>query len=329
MPTEPFNILLTCAGHRIERVKILRETLAELGLAGRIVAADASELSAAGQVADALVVLPRVSAADYTSALVEACRRESIRLVIPGIDPELSVLAAAREALANVGATALISAPEVIAIAADKQQTHRWLTENDFPTVRQTTPAAALADPTNWTFPLFGKPRGGSASVGVQRIATIDELRRIADLPEVIVQTIAQGDEYTVDVLVNRQGRAVAAVPRRRIEVRSGEVTKAVTVRQPAVIVLASRIAEALPGAYGPLNIQIFHEPSTDTLAVIEINPRFAGGFPLTHAAGGHFARWIIEEILGLPSTASNEHWQDGLVMLRYFDAVFTRILPT
>lgn len=325
MPNDSFNILLSCAGHRVERVKILRATLAEMGLSGRIVAGDVSPLSAAGQVADSLVLLPRVTSAEFIPALVETCRREAIRLVIPGIDTELPALAAARDSLAAVGTTALVSRPEVIAIAADKELTHRWLVEHGFPTVRQAAPADALADIRAWPFPLVIKPRGGSASVGVERIDSAEQLRRTAKSPGLIVQTIAMGDEYTVDVLVDRQGRATAAVPRRRIEVRAGEVTKAVTVRQRAVIELARRIAEALPDAYGPLNIQMFHEPTTGKLAVIEINPRFAGGFPLTYQAGGHFPRWIIEELLGLHSTV-NDAWQEGLVMLRYFDAVFTRV---
>jgi carbamoyl-phosphate synthase large subunit len=56
---------------------------------------------------------------------------------------------------------------------------------------------------------------------------------------------------------------------------------------------------------------------------VIEINPRFGGGYPLSHAAGADFPRWLLEEALGLPSSAAAGAWRDGLVMLRYDDAVF------
>jgi carbamoyl-phosphate synthase large subunit len=86
---------------------------------------------------------------------------------------------------------------------------------------------------------------------------------------------------------------------------------------------LACRICDALPGAYGALNIQMFLEEETRELKVIEINPRFGGGFPLTWEAGGKFPRWMLEECLGLSPTASDASWRDGLVMLRYDDAVF------
>jgi carbamoyl-phosphate synthase large subunit len=112
-------------------------------------------------------------------------------------------------------------------------------------------------------------------------------------------------------------------VPRRRIETRGGEVSKGVTIRQPPVITLAKQIAEALPGGYGVLNVQIFYDEKTDALAVIEINPRFGGGYPLAHEAGAHMTRWLLEDVFDLPSTATDDNWRDGLVMLRFDEAVF------
>jgi carbamoyl-phosphate synthase large subunit len=321
--SEPFNILLSSAGHRVKRVEMFRATLAELGLSGKVVAADLTPLSAAMQSADAGEITPRCTSPEFVASLLDVCRRHRVKLVVPGIDPELPALAAAREAFAAAGVTVLISAPETVAIAADKWRTHHWLVENGFPTVRQTTVADALAHPEAWPFPLFVKPALGSGSVGVATVKNAENLRLLTSDGDFVVQTLADGVEFTVDVLVNRAGKCVTAIPRRRIEVRSGEVFKGVTHRRAELIELASRIAEALPGAYGPLNIQMFFDETSGAIQVIEINPRFAGGFPLAWEAGGKFPRWIIEEILGLPSTAVADAWQDGLVMLRHFDAVF------
>jgi carbamoyl-phosphate synthase large subunit len=319
----PFNVLLSSAGHRVERVEIFRATFAELGLRGNVVASDLSRTSAAMHVADAAEIVPRCTSAEFVPALLEICRRHGIKLVVPGIDMELPVLAAACDEFAANGVTVLISSPETIAIGADKRRTHAWLVEQGFPTVRQSTEEEVTADPKSWPFPLIVKPARGSASVGVARVANTEELTFATRGGNFIVQSLATGAEHTVDVLVNRAGKCVAAIPRRRIEVRSGEVFKGVTRRRAELIDLARAIAERLPGAYGPLNIQIFFDETTGDLNVIEINPRFAGGFPLAWQAGGKFPRWIIEEILGLPSTATNDAWRDGLVMMRHFAAVF------
>ena len=90
---------------------------------------------------------------------------------------------------------------------------------------------------------------------------------------------------------------------------------------------LAARICAALPGAFGTIIVQVFVDGQPDDaatdLAVIEINARYGGGFPLALEAGADFPRWQLEELLGLPSTAAADAWRDGLVMLRYDAAVF------
>jgi carbamoyl-phosphate synthase large subunit len=55
----------------------------------------------------------------------------------------------------------------------------------------------------------------------------------------------------------------------------------------------------------------------------IEINPRFGGGFPLAFQAGANFPLWIIEMVLGKNLEIKIDDWQDGVVMLRYDEAIF------
>ena len=90
---------------------------------------------------------------------------------------------------------------------------------------------------------------------------------------------------------------------------------------------LRFRVCAALPGAFGTIIVQVFVDGPPDDaatdLAVIEINARYGGGFPLALEAGADFPRWQLEELLGLPSTAAADAWRDGLVMLRYDAAVF------
>ena len=84
---------------------------------------------------------------------------------------------------------------------------------------------------------------------------------------------------------------------------------------------LADRLGEKLTGARGALCFQamVRHDGSA---AIFEINARFGGGYPLAHAAGARFSQWLLEESLGLPSTASSQ-WQENLKLLRYDAAVF------
>ena len=240
----------------------------------------------------------------------------------PTIDTELPLLAEVREQFASVGTTLAVSGPRTVAIARDKSLTHRWLVGAGLPTVEQWAVTDAPDDPRR--YPLIAKPRSGSSSVGVQRVATPDALATLRDL-DYVVEEIAPGNEHTVDIYVDRFGTLVTAVPRRRLETRGGEVSKGLTVRHDGLIALAARVAASLEDAFGALNFQCFVDPLTGRLAIIELNARFGGGFPLSDAAGAHVPRWMIEDLAGLPSSASAD-FQDGLVMLRYDDAIFTTL---
>ena len=310
------NVLISSAGRRVALLRLFRRTLADLGLTGRVLAADMSALSAAFHEADEGFVVPRCTSEEFVPEMLELCRRHRVGLVIPTIDPELAVYAAHRDEFAEIGTTVAVSTPEVVAIGGDKQATHQWLTANGLPAVAQ----GSVEEARSWPLPVVVKPRFGSASIGLSVVRTDAQWAAVGD-EEMIVQKMAPGVEHTLDVLADRDGRCCCVVPRRRLEVRAGEVSKAVTVRSQPLIDLGRALCEALPGAYGALNVQVF--VAGDEVRVIELNARFGGGFPLAWEAGAPFPRWIIEELLGEPVSGDPAGWRDGLVMLRYDDAVF------
>jgi carbamoyl-phosphate synthase large subunit len=317
----PFNVLVSSAGRRVALLRSLRADLAGLGLDGAVMAADCSDRSAAMQQADRAFRVPRCTSPEFAPALLAICRDAAVRLVVPTIDTELAVWSDHASHFAELGTTVLVSGAETVGITGDKQRTHDWLAERGFGTVRQASPAEVLAAPASWSFPLVVKPRRGSASIGVRIVPDGVELAAASRGGDVVVEQRASGTEYTLDVLVDRHGKSVCVVPRRRLEVRAGEVSKAVTERCPRLEQIGAAVAEALPGAYGPLSVQVFVDG--DDIAVIEVNPRFAGGYPLSWEAGARFGRWIVEDLLGLPRTVTPDDWRDGLTMLRYDDAVF------
>jgi carbamoyl-phosphate synthase large subunit len=333
--TKPLVVLIASAGRRVELVRIFRQAVADLTPGGRVLAMDSSWHSSALHDADEGFIVPLLKDPAYVPEVLALCQRHAVDVIVPTTDREWPVWSEVTERFAAIGTTVAVSSPEVLAIASDKQRTHDWLVTNGFPSVRQTRPAEALHDPETWALPLIAKPRFGSASEGVDLVRTTAELevlvaRDKAAKPladgrpgDIVVQTVARGREHTIDVFVDRSGQCRCAVPRRRLEIRGGEVSKAVTVRSDVLIDLAFEMVKALPGAYGVMNFQVFADEETGTLAVIELNPRFGGGFPLSHRAGADFARWLLEDVRGLSSTATADAWRAGLVMLRYDAAVF------
>lgn len=323
------SVLISSAGRRGALTKIFQQTLNDEKRGGEVFCADMSSLSAAFHLASASFVVPRCTHPSFVPRMLEICEKNAIGLIIPTIDTELSMYAAHRAEFEEIGTIVAVSQLETIEIGGDKEKTYEWLAANHFPTSSQTTPESVLdgtADSNTFLFPLIVKPKRGSSSIGVAKVGNIDELATAIRDGEFIVQTVSTGVEHTVDVYIDKTGNCRCAVPRRRLEVRAGEVSKAVTVKHEGMMKLAKQIAEKLPGAFGVLNIQMFCDENTNSIEIIEINPRFGGGFPLSWNAGANFPKWLIQEVRDETTDADWDSWRESLVMLRYDDAVFVNI---
>src|SRR5207245_1893590 len=144
-------------------------------------------------------------------------------------------------------------------------------------------PAAA---PAHLPFPVLVKARLGFGSRHIYRAHDREELDFFLSHTPVdsIVQKACEGEEFSVDVLCDMEGRCLNAIPRTMIESKGGESIKGMTIKDAELIELGRAVAEALPLA-GPANIQCFREPE-GRLEVTDVNPRFGGAFPLPTAAG-------------------------------------------
>jgi carbamoyl-phosphate synthase large subunit len=316
-------VLISSAGRRVGLIRCFRQAAESLGVPLQVLATDANPtMSAACQCADRSFQVPPCADSAFIPALLDLCQAQKVNLIIPTIDPELPPLSASRSRFAEAGVRVAVSSPEVVRMARNKLNTSQFLTANKIPAVR-TAPLRELLDhPSAWAWPVVLKPLAGSASVGLH---VAHGLRLVESLPidhaSYVVQEHRSGNEYTVQMFFDAGGRLRCAVPYRRCEVRAGEVSKAITCRQPALMAIAERLGGALAGAAGVLGFQAFVAPSGEA-SVFEINARFCGGYPLVHAAGGHYAKWLLEETLDRPLSA-HDQWVENLVMLRYDDAFF------
>lgn len=316
-----FNILFTSAGRRVSLIRLFRDALDRLGVPGRLIAADLRKDAPAGFVADHAELVPLVTSAEYVDYILKLCDQYRVKLVVPLIDTELPVLAKHRDAFVKRDIVLLVSSPETVRICDDKRKTADFFRDTGFSTPEIFDYHQIVGNPG--AYPVLLKPARGSSSVGVQSVRDIDELKffhQRTDQP--LLQKLIQGDEYTLDVLVDDQGTARMVVPRLRISVRAGEISKGVTVFNRDLVVAGKQIAEALPGAFGPLTIQGIVD-SSGCPHFIEINPRFGGGFPLSAQAGADYPGWIIEMTLGRQPQIDFYSWQRNLAMLRFDDAVF------
>jgi carbamoyl-phosphate synthase large subunit len=318
------TVLVTSAGRRHHLIETFRSDASELGLALTVVAVDSRpELSAACKSADFCAAVPRCTSPDYPHVLADLCAQYGATVLVPTIDTELLALAEARASFQSRGVSVVISTPFAIRVARDKLLTASTLLAAGVPTPMTIPLTEAIAREDCLEGPVILKPVDGSNSIGIIRLANLSGVRALdVDPGSYVAQQLCEGPEFTVNCYVSRQDEVLAAVPHRRLEVRGGEVSKARTERRADLIDQAARIVAAIPGLQGPFCFQAI--VGHDGPRIIEVNARFGGGYPIAHAAGAHFGRWIMEEHLQRRPIAAPA-WEDGVLMLRYDSAVFVR----
>lgn len=316
--SKPLTLLFTCVGRRVELVQAFRAAARARGRALRIIGTDVAATAPALGCADEAILTPPISDEAYIDRVLELVRKHAVDALIPTIDTELVKISAARERLAGAGCTALIAAPEVVDICRDKVRTFEFLQSHQLDTPATWTPEQFRAE-TRQDFPYFIKPRFGSASMWVHKIEDATDLDYyLAKVGDPIVQDFVDGVEHTLDVYVGLSGRPQCVVPRRRWQVRGGEVSKGVVVKDKQIMDAGRRVVEAMGDSMrGVVTLQCIVTPQR-RIRFIEINPRFGGGAPLGIAAGADYPGWLIDELDGQTPQIAFDGFRHGLSMLRY-----------
>lgn len=308
------NILFTCAGRRTYLLKYFKENLSE---GDKVVATDMQLSAPALQVADVKLQVPAVYDPEYVNITLDICREQKIDALLSLNDLELPILAENKTRFEELGVKVIVSSPEVIDIAFDKYKTAQWIESLGLfapkTYVRLEDAKRALAA-GEIEFPLFMKPRWGSGSIGLESIADMEELDIYYNLlmkkiKKTILATASVGDEYIMiqekltgsefglDIMNDLNGKNVGVSVKQKLAMRAGETDKAVTVDIPEVREMGRKIGEAL-GHIGNLDVDIMQR-TDGAYCVLELNPRFGGGFPFSYEAGVNMPKAIIQWIKG------------------------------
>lgn len=322
IPEYRVAILFSSAGRRVALNNAFRNAATALGIDAKIVAVDMDpSWSPACQVADVACKVVTCTSTDFIPQMLEICRKHNVKLIVPTIDTELMVYAENRALFKEIGTEIHIGDLQFVAIARDKEATFRILRSNYIP-VPESWNAYDLVKTEKISFPLFLKPKGGSCSKGIAVVSSVQELReKIGGGEDWLVQEVCTGQEYTINCFYDRKGVCVSCVPHLRKFVRDGEVCFAETERVPEFTAIAHQFSRIFKGIWGCICFQGFKKED-GSVQVFEINARFGGGYPICDYAGGTFARWILQDLIGV-APDYNDDWRVGVRMLRYDEAFF------
>ena len=314
------KILITSIGRRIQLIKHLKSNFELIGV-------DCNDDIAGKFFVDKFYRIPKFDDKSYINRLIEICTLENISMIIPLYEKEFYILCEERDRFTEIGVHILLSSKEIIEICNYKENTQSFFEDNNIK-----SPKTYVLEDLNKAleFPLIIKPSEGMGSQNVFKVKNRKELMFFNEYIEnPIIQKFIEGEEYTMDVLCDFKGNPVYIIPRKRIEVRSGEVSKSKVVLDFEIIEQTKIVIEKLNtykdknglGVQGPLTIQCFKQRDGEII-FLEINPRFGGGVPLSFEAGANYSdclnKMLSEENITYIHTDIKE-----LTMIRFDDAIF------
>ena len=313
------NILFSSAGRRVELINSFRRAKDNLNVRGRFIGVDIDELAPALEFVDKKYIVPRLSSEDFLPSIIEICKKENISLIIPTIDTELEIYARNKDLIEKeTNAKIMVSDIEVISKVRDKIETYKFLKSKGLDVPKLITDEDI--NNKNYSFPLFIKPLDGSSSINAFKINNDNELKFFKEyVQNPIIQEFADGEEYCVDVFSDFNSNIITTVPKLRLAHRSGEITKSKIVKDRDIINLSNKLVQVLKPK-GEINFDCIRPK--DSIKIIEINGRFAGGAPISFKAGANSPENLYKILLG-EELEYNEEYEDGMIALRFDDAIF------
>ena len=332
------NILLSSVGRRPYLVRWFQEALQANSLEGKVIAADYDAHAPSREFADQFIQAPAVTDTAYSTWLANTLKDQSIDLAVSINDFELSEWAQLDQSpewapLVRINA-------DVQAIIEDKLVMAERFASAGIPTP-QTWLGSTPPQDLTLTQKLITKGRFGSASRGLQftdqagitdaiDIATNEVTDRkgqaahqqseLAPAELVLVQEMIEGTEYGLDVVCDLNGEYAGVLVRRKIAMRGGETDRAESVAPTDFEDIARSIAEAVPHP-GTFDVDVIVN-AEGIPYVIDVNPRFGGGYPLSHLAGARvpnaYVAWSADK------SVSDEwfEYEAGAVVGKYVEAV-------
>lgn len=295
----------------------------------KIIGCDMNRSSRGLLEADKGYIVPSANDARYIDCILEICKKNDVKAVFHGSEPELLRLSENREEFEHRNIMLPLNPRHVIDICMDKNKTMNFLRENKIGNVQKYWEINSLGELDNVDiFPVVLKPSvGGGGSVNTFIAQDKDELHMFANyLLKLYPQFLAQeyvGDpfhEYTAGVFCSSKGRYVNSIAvkksilsgisnKMKIFNRTGRkelsdilaissgISQGEIGRFPEVTETSRLIAEKL-GATAAINVQCrIHQGK---MYVFEINPRISGTSSLRAIAGYNEPEMLIRErILG------------------------------
>lgn len=312
------NLLIVSAGTRYKLVTYFKENGSGFG---RVVTTDCSKFAPALYVSDQYYIVPRMNEPGYLSVIQEICKKEQIQAILPLQEDELELIAENRERFEALGILAIVSAAEGIKLCRDKYALYRHMRQKGVRAV-PTWIVGQNEEEGEISFPVFVKPRYGCGSIGAAKIESRELWKGLVNIggEAYVAQPFLDAEEYGVDVYIDLiSQRVVSMFAKKKLRMRAGETEKSVSVLDTELFAFVEKALKGMP-LMGPVDVDVFRFGGEYYL--LEINPRFGGGYPHAFECGIGFPHMISVNAGGRENAVCIGNYEKDVVLLKYSDVV-------
>ena len=300
-------ILMLGGARRVSVAELLKESGRKLGREVKILSYELDAKVPIAAVGEVIIGL-KWSDPNLMNHLKKVIQEQNVNIILPFVDGAIEIASKCKKAF-----------PELFVPVSDfntcQQMFDKTIAAEVFEKANLSIPITY--SPNNLIFPAIAKPRKGSASQGIKILHNNKELSELSNIDNYLIQEfIDENDEFTIDCYVADNGKILCIVPRIRLEVIGGEVTKTQTRNIPELIDQSNRVLSSL-NFRGPITLQFLYDKKRDKYLLMEINPRLGGGVVCSILAEAPITDYIIKEYLKIPIEECT-NWKDNTLMVRY-----------
>ena len=273
-----------------------------------------SELTPGFDYCDKNYLVPPIKSNNYIESLLRICKKHSVKLLCSLYDLDNYILSFHNKRIEDNGVVSFISAPTVNEICFDKLKCYQFLKSNGYETPATFSKIQEFQDSCN-EFPVIVKPRFGFGSSNIFTANNLEQLSVLFNFSSnMIIQNFICGDEYGIDTFNDFSFNTISVIVKKKILMRAGETDQAVTIKDNNLIELGVKLSRSLKHV-GPLDVDCIL--SNGACYVLEMNPRFGGGYPLSYAAGVDFTKFMVDIVEGRCLVPQIGDYKSGVVMYK------------
>ena len=231
-------------------------------------------------------ISPKAKAKNYKFYLRKFIEKKKIKIIFPFSEFELKILSKDKKYYEDKGVCLVVSSLNVISICENKIKTGIFLKD-----IGINYPKIISFSQIRKNLPVIKKNVFGNSRKNQKIIKSIEEIPKKKD-KNYFYQKYLNFQEYGMDILNDFDGNFLHSLARKKISMRAGDTDRAEIKFSKRFLNLAKKISFKLKHI-GNLDIDFLINKKK--IYVIDLNPRFGGGYPFTHEYGYNYIEALLD----------------------------------